>query len=460
MTFAAASLAEYLEMQNDEVVLLCLPLSFDYGLYQLLLTVLVGGTLVLEKGFAFPGRVVGLLESEGVTGLPGVPTLFGVLLGLRGLGDRELPALRYLSNTGAALSVTTIAGLRETFPAARIYSMYGLTECKRCTYLPPEQLARRPGSVGIAIPGTEAYVVDESGRRAAPGEVGELVIRGAHVMKGYWADPEATDRALRSGPHPWEKVLYTGDLFRADQDGYLYFVGRKDDIIKSRGEKVSPKEIENVLYELAGVREAAVVGVPDPLLGMAIKAVLALASLNEFDPSHLAFLEQLTASIGIALTPASALVPDALIDRADQALYEAKTAGRGRRYPVLYMLHGAAAALRSGDALVMFPEGTRTRPGQPLHFLRGAASVAVHAADVLTPVFIRCEPLVLPKFVPWYRVPSQRPHFTLEVGEDIDLAAYRGLPPPRASRLLNDWLLGHYTERLGNSGGYNGTPGN
>ncbi len=132
-------------MQQDEVVLLCLPLSFDYGLYQLLLTVLVGGTLVLEKGFAFPGRVVGLLESEGVTGLPGVPTLFGVLLGLRGLGDRELPALRYLSNTGAALSVTTIAGLRETFPAARIYSMYGLTECKRVSYLPAAPDRRQAG---------------------------------------------------------------------------------------------------------------------------------------------------------------------------------------------------------------------------------------------------------------------------------------------------------------------------
>ena len=116
MTFAAASLAEYLEMQQDEVVLLCLPLSFDYGLYQLLLTVMVGGTLVLEKGFAFPGKVVQLLESEGVTGLPGVPTLFGVLLGLRGLEARELPALRYLSNTGAALSVTTIAGLRDDVP--------------------------------------------------------------------------------------------------------------------------------------------------------------------------------------------------------------------------------------------------------------------------------------------------------------------------------------------------------
>src|SRR3989475_9247181 len=153
--------------------------------------------------------------------------------------------------------------------------MYGLTECKRCTYLPPEQLALRPESVGIAIPGTEAYVVDELGQRVAPGVVGELVIRGAHVMKGYWADEEATARVLKPGPYPWEKELHTGDLFRTDEDGYLYFVSRKDDIIKTRGEKASPEEVENLLYELAGIREAAVIGVPDPILGMAVKAIVA-----------------------------------------------------------------------------------------------------------------------------------------------------------------------------------------
>ena len=252
MTFAAASLAEYLEMQHDEVVLLCLPLSFDYGLYQLLLTVLVGGTLVLEKGFAFPGRVVGLLESEGVTGLPGVPTLFGVLLGLRGLGDRELPALRYLSNTGAALSVTTIAGLRETFPAARIYSMYGLTECKRVSYLPPHLIDVKPASVGVAIPGTEVWVEDGDGNECAPGEIGELIVRGPHVMQGYWNDPEATAKRLRPGRWHWERELMTGDLFKRDAEGHLYFVGRKDDMIKSRGEKVAPREVEEVLYAVPG----------------------------------------------------------------------------------------------------------------------------------------------------------------------------------------------------------------
>jgi long-chain acyl-CoA synthetase len=273
---ASASIMTYLESREDDVVLSVLPLAFDYGLYQALMCVRAGATLVLEKSFTYPAVLLDKLRREHVTGLPLVPTIAAVLLQMKDLAPGMFPKLRYITNTAAALPPAHIARLQELFPHTRIFSMYGLTECKRCTYLPPEQLARRPGSVGIAIPGTEAYVVDEAGRKAPAGAVGELVIRGAHVMKGYWGDREATDRALRTGPFPWERVLHTGDLFRADEEGYLYFVARKDDIIKSRGEKVSPKEIENVLYELPGVREAAVVGVPDPVLGMAIKAVLAL----------------------------------------------------------------------------------------------------------------------------------------------------------------------------------------
>jgi len=152
--------------------------------------------------------------------------------------------------------------------------MYGLTECKRVAYLPPEELDRRPGSVGIAIPNTEVWVVDEEGNRVGPGVVGELVVRGAHVMQGYWEKPEETAKVYRLGRYPAERILYTGDLFKTDEDGFLYFVGRKDDIIKSRGEKVAPKEVENVLYALEGVVEAAVIGVPDPILGQAIKAFI------------------------------------------------------------------------------------------------------------------------------------------------------------------------------------------
>jgi long-chain acyl-CoA synthetase len=281
---AATSITTYLESASSDVVLSVLPLAFDYGLYQALMCAKVGGTLVLEKSFTYPAVVLEKLKNERVTGFPLVPTLAAMLLQMKHLTPGMFPDLRYLTNTAAALPRAHIERLRDLFPQAKLFSMYGLTECKRCTYLPPEQLSVRPESVGIAIPGTEAYVVDEQGQRVSAGTVGELVIRGAHVMKGYWADEAATARVLKPGPHPWEKVLHTGDLFRTDADGYLYFVGRKDDIIKTRGEKVSPKEVENVLYELAGIREAVVLGVPDPILGQAVKAVVVAAEgLTERD---------------------------------------------------------------------------------------------------------------------------------------------------------------------------------
>jgi amino acid adenylation domain-containing protein len=272
---AATSITTYLENAPDDVILNVLPISFDYGLYQVLMAAKLGATLLLEQSFAFPQAIFAKMTAERVTGLPLVPTMAAIILQMRDLKPGAFPHLRYITNTAAALPPAHIARLQTLFPSARLYSMYGLTECKRCTYLPPAELARRPGSVGIAIPGTEAYVVDEHGVRVAPGVVGELVIRGPHVMQGYWEDAQATARTLRPGPHEGEKVLHTGDLFRTDDDGFLYFVGRKDDIIKTRGEKVSPKEVENALYALPGIREAAVVGVPDPVLGLAIKAVVA-----------------------------------------------------------------------------------------------------------------------------------------------------------------------------------------
>ncbi len=274
---AATSITTYLEKTPDDIILNVLPISFDYGLYQVLMAMKAGATLILEKSFAFPQAIFNRLTEENATGFPLVPTMAALILQMKDLKPGAFPHLRYLTNTAAALPPAHIMRLQELFPATRIYSMYGLTECKRCTYLPPSELARRPSSVGIAIPGTEAYVVDDNNNRVQPGETGELVIRGSHVMKGYWENPEATDKALKPGPFPWEKVLHTGDLFRTDEEGFLYFVGRKDDIVKTRGEKVSPKEVENVLYALAGVREAAVIGVADPILGAAIKAVVALA---------------------------------------------------------------------------------------------------------------------------------------------------------------------------------------
>jgi len=287
MTFAAGSIVEYLAMSHEDRILCVLPLSFGYGLYQLLTCVRARATLVLENGFAFPGRVVQTLEREEITGLPGVPTVFGVLTSLQGLAERELPHLRFLTNAGAALPASAISEVRRTFPSARLYSMYGQTECTRVCYLPPDQLDARPTSVGIAIPGTEVWIEDDHGDTAAPGEVGELVVRGSHVMQGYWRDEDATAARLRPGRWPWERVLATGDLFRQDAEGYLFFVGRRDDLFKSRGEKVAPQEVEEVLYGVPGVREVAVVGVPDRLLGQAVCAHVAPESGLELDAGEL-----------------------------------------------------------------------------------------------------------------------------------------------------------------------------
>ncbi|MCP4423865.1 MAG: AMP-binding protein [Chloroflexi bacterium] len=271
VVFAAKSIIRYLENHPDDIVINVLPFSFDYGLYQLLMTFCFGGTLILEKGFVYPAAVLERMEAERVTGFPGVPTIFAILLQMD-LSAYDLSSLRYITNTAAALPVSHIQALRQKFPDVALYSMYGLTETKRTLYLPPSELERRPGSVGIAIPGAEVWCADEDGEPLPPGEVGELVARGRHVMRGYWANPEATARRFRPGPLPGETVCYTDDLFRMDEDGFFYFVGRKDDIIKCRGEKVAPKEVENVLYALPGVVEAAVVGTPDPILGQAIKA--------------------------------------------------------------------------------------------------------------------------------------------------------------------------------------------
>ncbi|MFO0675385.1 MAG: AMP-binding protein [Polyangiaceae bacterium] len=276
MLTAATSISTYLENVEDDVIMGLLPLSFDYGLYQMIMAFRMGARLVLERGFTYPAKILKTMVDEGVTGFPGVPTIYAMLAEMKNLKEYDFSKIRYVSNTAAALPVKHILVLKDLFPKARIYSMYGLTECKRCTYLPPKDLDRKPTSVGIAIPNTELWIVDENGNKLGPNEVGQLVIRGATVMKGYWEKPEATAAKLKPGPVPGEQVLWTGDFCKLDDEGYLYFVGRMDDIIKSRGEKVAPKEVENVLFNIKGVKEAAVIGVPDELFGQAVKAFCVL----------------------------------------------------------------------------------------------------------------------------------------------------------------------------------------
>lgn len=272
MLAACESISAYLEVSNDEVILCALPLAFDYGLYQMIMAFRAGARLVLERSFTFPAQILNVMVEEGVTGFPGVPTIFSLLAEFKSLRNYDLSRIRYVSNTAAALPLKHILMLKDLFPGARIYSMYGLTECKRCTYLPPRDLERKPLSVGIAIPNTEMWIIDEEGGKVGPDVVGQLVIRGATVMRGYWGKPDATAKKLKPGPLPGEFVLHTGDYCKMDEEGYLYFVARMDDVIKSRGEKVAPKEVEHVLMNIPGIKEAAVIGVPDEILGQAVKA--------------------------------------------------------------------------------------------------------------------------------------------------------------------------------------------
>jgi long-chain acyl-CoA synthetase len=273
VVFVTRAIVQYLGNRSSDIILTVLPMAFSYGLYQLLATFCTGATLVLEESFAFPAAILQKLSDFRVTGFAAVPTIFSILVGMD-LTRVDLSALRYLTNAAAGLPVEHVKRVRQLLPKADLYLMHGLTEVARTMYLPPEQADIRPASSGIAMPGTELWVEDEEGRRLGPGQVGELVVRGRHVMRGYWQDPVLSAQRFRPGPVPGERLCYSGDLFKTDEEGYLYFVSRKDDIIKSRGEKIPPREVENVLYTIPGVQDAAVIGVPDALLGQTVKAFI------------------------------------------------------------------------------------------------------------------------------------------------------------------------------------------
>ncbi|TAL74953.1 MAG: long chain acyl-CoA synthetase [Rhodanobacter sp.] len=287
MLFAAQSLIQYLRLGADDRIVCALPLAFDYGLYQWLMTVQLGATLVLERSFAFPAKVFARMVEFDATVFPGVPTIFAMLLSAHRRERLCFPSVTRVTNTAAALPDEQALRLREIFPNALIYKMYGLTECKRVCYLEPELMEAKPGSVGKAIPGTEVFLRAPNGGPVAPGAAGILHVRGPHVMLGYWNRPDLSAYMLVPGKLPGERVLCTHDWFRMDAEGFLYFVGRSDDIIKTRGEKVSPVEVENVLQALDGVREAAVVGVPDELLGQAIHAYVVLEPDAALRPAQL-----------------------------------------------------------------------------------------------------------------------------------------------------------------------------
>lgn len=286
MVFTIESLLEYLRLSDGDKILCLSPLSFDYGLYQLLMSVALGATVVLERSSALPAPLYERMRQLNVSVFPGIPTTFAVLLAIHRRSPLSFPSVTRVTNTAAALPHEFVFGLREIFPNALIYAMYGLTECKRVSYLEPELLDQKPGSVGKAIPGTEVFLLSVDGTPTPAGETGVLHVRGPHVMRGYWNRPDLTNEMLKPGELPGERVLCTHDLFRMDPDGFLYFVGRTDEMIKTRGQKVSPVEIENALHKIPGVLQAAVVGSSDPVLGEAILAYVVRvdgANLTEAD---------------------------------------------------------------------------------------------------------------------------------------------------------------------------------
>jgi long-chain acyl-CoA synthetase len=274
IVFTNASIAEYLRLGHDERILNILPFAFTYGLNQLFLTARLGATLLLERSFTFPAKTLRRMREEEATVFPAVPTVFATILGMQ--HDEPFPSVRCLTNAAAGLPPAMHDGIRRVFPNALLYRMYGQTEAIRVCYLEPELIDEKPTSVGKAIPGTEVLVLDDFGNPVEPGETGILHVRGPNIMMGYWRAPELTARQLRDGPFPGERMLCTYDHFTVDADGDLYFVDRSDDIIKTRGEKVSSVEVENAIHEIDGVRHAAVIGVPDDLLGQAVRAYVVL----------------------------------------------------------------------------------------------------------------------------------------------------------------------------------------
>lgn len=286
LVVGAQIVSAYLENTADDRILSVLPFSFDYGLNQLTTAVRVSATLVLQRS-RLPGDLVRSLRRQRITGLAGVPPLWSVLLqAATSLEGDPLRHLRYITNSGGRVPAAHLAELRRLLTGTRIYLMYGLTEAFRSTYLPPEEVDRGPECMGRPVPNTEISVVDETGRECLPGEVGELVHRGPTVALGYWGDGEMTARVFRRSPHlaqhleTGERIVHSGDLVRRDEDGFLYFVGRRDALIKTQGYRVSSEEVEDLLVGTGLVREACVFGVSDQEQGQVLVAVVSPQSGN------------------------------------------------------------------------------------------------------------------------------------------------------------------------------------
>ncbi len=286
----ARIVSQYLELQSDERILSVLPFSFDYGLNQLLTSVRQGATLYLQRSL-FPADICRSLETYEITGLAGVPTLWIQLMQRHSpFPKRQFPHLRYITNSGGVFPVELVKAYKEHLPQARIYLMYGLSEAFRSTYLPPSEVLTRPSSMGKAMPETEILILDENDRPCPPDVPGQLVHAGPTVSLGYWNRPDATRAVFRPDPRQPEsptRVVYSGDMVKRDNDGFLYFVGRADQQIKSYGYRISPEEVEESLYESEMLAEVVVRGTPDDLAGMVIEAHVVPRKPEEFSVDDL-----------------------------------------------------------------------------------------------------------------------------------------------------------------------------
>jgi acyl-CoA ligase (AMP-forming) (exosortase A-associated) len=282
----AQIVSTYLENTSEDRILSALPFNFDAGLSQFTTSLRAGATLFLQRS-RLPGDLLRGLRRHEITGLTGVPPLWALLLrSARSIEGEPLTHLRYLANTGGRIPFANLDELKRLLKHTKIYLMYGLTEAFRSTYLPPEEIERaspeRGWCIGKAIPDTEILVINKEGQECAPGEVGELVHRGPTVAMGYWGKEEATREAYRPNPLAppelldVERVVYSGDLARRDEEGYLYFIGRDDAMIKSQGYRLSPEEVENLLIGSGLVHEACAFGVEDPELGQLVMATVSL----------------------------------------------------------------------------------------------------------------------------------------------------------------------------------------
>jgi acyl-CoA ligase (AMP-forming) (exosortase A-associated) len=287
----AQSVAEYLNITEQDKLLAVLPFSFDYGLNQLTSSLLQGATCILLD-YLLPRDVIKALEKHRITGLAAVPPLWSQLASLE-WPDTINQHLRYMTNSGGKMPKTILDTICKKVPDSQFYLMYGLTEAFRSTYLPPEQIKQRPDSMGKAIPNAEILVVREDGSLCAPHEPGELVHKGSLVAMGYWNDPEKTAERFKLAPNKLNELplaeiaVWSGDQVSMDEEGYLYFIGRKDDMLKTSGYRVSPTEIEEVIYSSGLIKEVAAIGIPDEALGQIILAIVSVEQAQQFDTTLL-----------------------------------------------------------------------------------------------------------------------------------------------------------------------------